>query len=147
MLSGKVMKLCIYLLLLVAIPCSACEPTSIEALRKDVEQALVSKSFAGIAEKYGESAGVQVTLENEYDDESPTTILRFKSIAEFSRWFFEKHEFSEHMFIPQPVVCRSEGCRYRQPELTLHHGKYLLGFAAQRAGQCMSLSQIRIQWG
>src|SRR5262249_4402370 len=105
------------------------------------------KSFAALAQKYGESPGVQLTLENEYDEASPATVVKFESIAQLAKWFLEKHEFSEHMLIPQPVVCRSEGCTYQQPELTLHHGIYLLGFGAKRAGQCLSLSQIHMLWG
>lgn len=141
------MKLCICLLLLIAAPCRACEPAGIEGLRKDVEQAFSAKSFASIADKYGDSPGVQLTLENEYDEQNPTTRLTFESIAALSQWFFEKHEFSEHMIVPSPLACRSESCAYQLPELTLHHGVYLLGFEAKRAGQCMVLSQLRIHWG
>lgn len=141
------MKPYLYLLLMAAFKCGACQPTHIEGLRKDVENAFLSKSFLGIANKYGESQRVQVTLENEYDDENPTVTLEFKSIAELSTWFFEKHEFSEHMLIPSPVHCRGEGCTYALPKLTLHHGIYLLGFEARKVERCTSLTRLHIQWG
>jgi hypothetical protein len=112
-----------------------------------VEQAFLSKSFLRIADKYGESQQLQLILENEYDEESPTVIVEFKGISELSTWFFEKHEFSEHMIIPSPANCDSEGCVYSLPELMLHHGIYLLGFKARKIGRCMPLIQLRIRWG
>lgn len=142
----KAMNTYLCLALLVAFECGACEPTSIEGLRKEVEKAFSSKSFLGVS-KYGESQRLRVILENEYDEENPTVTLEFRSISELSAWFFEKHEFSEHMIIPLPVRCRGVSCTYALPELTLHHGIYLLGFETRKVGQCTPLTQLHIYWG
>lgn len=112
-----------------------------------MEKAFLSKSFLALANKHGESQGLQLVLENEYDEENPTVVLEFKSVAELSTWFLEKHEFSERMIIPSPVNCGSDGCTYALPELTLHHGIYLLGFEARKIGRCTPLTQLRIHWG
>lgn len=89
----------LYLLVLVALRSGACESGNIEVVRKNVEEAFLSKSFSSIVVRYGESRNVHVTLENEYDE--------------------------EHLIIPAPVVCRPEGCACQLPELTVHHGVYL----------------------
>jgi hypothetical protein len=141
------LKLCLYLSLLLALPCGACERTTIEATRKDVEKALVSKSFLDIADRYAASQQIRVVLENEYDEANPTVTLTFKNLAELSKWFFEKHEYSEHMIIPSAAVCRAEGCKYQLPESTLHHGIYLLGFETRQVGRCTSFTQLHVHWG
>ena len=141
------MKPYLCVLLLAVFECGACGPANLEGLRKDVEAAFLSKSLLGIATKYCDSQGVRVTVENESDHENPTVILEFKSVSELSTWFFEKHEFSEQMIIPSPAHCRGEGCTYALPELTLHHGVYLLGFEARKVGRCTPLTQLHIDWG
>jgi len=146
MASRHVAWLCALLLLCADGASAACKPADIDVLRKDVENAFSTKSFADIANEYGESQGAQVILENEYDDENPTVTIEFKSIAELSKWFFEKHEFSEHMIIPPRIECTVKGCAYELPELTLHHGIYLLGFEV-KTGRCTSLLRLHIYWG
>lgn len=138
---------CLYLLVLVALRSGACESGNIDVVRKDVEEAFSSKSFSSIAARYGESRDVQVTLENEYDEENPSLNLEFKNISALSTWFFEKHGHSENLIIPSPVVCRPAGCAYQLPELTLHHGVYLLGFEIRKAGECTLLTRLHIYWG
>jgi hypothetical protein len=136
----------LFLLPLVACGCCACVPTNIESFRKDVEAAFRGKSFMGIADKHCNSQDVLVSLENEYDEENRAVILDFKSVPEMSKWFFDKHEQSEHMIIPSPAHCSGQGCSYDLPELTLHHGVYLRGFDISRSGRCMSLTRLRINW-
>ena len=134
-------------MLLVASQCASCELADIEIYRRDVEKAFSSKSFLGVAEKYGDSKLVEVILENEYDEDNPTVVRKFNSISEFSEWFLEKHQFNENMILPAPVVCRDHGCRYQLPELALHHGTYLLGFDTTKVGRCTLLTRIHIHWG
>jgi hypothetical protein len=145
------MKHALYLLALVTSQCIACESVSIEAMRKDVEASFAAKSFGEISAKYGESQSVELKLENEYEDEEPVSITKFSSVGELSRWFGEKHQYIEHMLVPEQVVCRDLGdgfsCEYELPALTLHHGVYLLGFTARREGQCTLLAQVYIYWG
>jgi hypothetical protein len=145
------MKHALYLLALVTSQCISCELASIEVMRKDVEAAFAAKSFTDLLAKYGESQSVEVKLEDEYEEENPVTVLKFSGIGELARWFHEKHQHTEHMFVPEPVVCRDFGggfgCEYELPTLTLHHGKYLLGFKARREGQCTLLAQVFIYWG
>jgi hypothetical protein len=145
------MKYTLYLLSLVTSQCISCELVSIEAMRKDVEAAFAAKSFATLSVRYGGSQSVELKLEDEYEEESPVTIFRFSGVNELSRWFHEKHQYTAHMFVPEPVVCRDFGgefgCEYELPALTLHHGKYLLGFKARREGQCTVLKQVYIYWG
>jgi hypothetical protein len=145
------MKHTLYLLSLLTSQCISCELVSIDAMRKDVEAAFVAKSFAKLSAKYGEFQPVELKLEDEYEEENPITIFKFSRVGELSRWFHEKHQYTEHMFVPEPVVCRDFGgefgCEYELPALTLHHGKYLLGFKARREGQCTVLTQVHIYWG
>lgn len=145
------MKHALYLLALVTSQCISCELVSIEAMRKDVEAGFAAKSFAQLPAKYGESQSVELKLEDEYEEESPVTLFKFSGVGELSRWFHEKHQYTEHMFVPEQVVCRDfggeVGCEYELPALTLHHGKYLLGFKARREGQCTLLTQVYIYWG
>jgi hypothetical protein len=145
--ARRVLKPYLCLLLLAAFACDACDPVNIEGLRKDVEEAFLSKSFLSIANKYGDAQRVRLILEDEYNEESPTMSLEFKSISELSTWFFEKHEYAEHMIIPSPVHCRGNACTYAAPELTLHHGVYLLGFETRKVGRSTPLTQLHIQWG
>jgi hypothetical protein len=120
-------------------------------MRKDVETAFAAKSFGTLSAKYGESQSVELKLENEYEEDSPVTLFRFNDVNELSRWFQEKHQHAEHMFVPEPVTCRDFGgelsCKYELPALTLHHGNYLLGFKARREEQCTFLTQVYIYWG
>ena len=112
-------------------------------MRKDVEAAFLGKSFAALSAKHGKSQSVELKLEDEYEEDSPVTILSFSGLNELSRWFQEKHQHTDHMLVPEPVVCLDFGgefsCEYELPALTLHHGKYLLGFKAKREEQCTVL--------
>jgi hypothetical protein len=141
------MKPYLCLLLLVAFECGACGRTNIEDMRKDVEAAFLSKSFLGIADKYGDSQPVRVILEVEEDPENPTVVMEFASVSKLSTWFFEKHEYSEHMEVPSPARCGGEGCVYEAGGLSLHHGVYLLGFEARKVGRSLQLTQLHIDWG
>ena len=145
------MKHILFLLSLVTSQCVSCESVNIETMRKDVEAAFVAKSLATLSAKYKGSESVELKLENEYEVESPITILRFDGVSELSRWFHEKHQHAEHMFVPKPAVCRDFGgefgCEYDLPALTLHHGNYLLGFKARREGRCTALTQVYIYSG
>jgi hypothetical protein len=145
------MKHALYLLALVSSSCISCELANLDAMRKDVEAAFAAKSFADLSVKYGGSQTIELKLEDEYEDENPITIFKFSGIGELSRWFHEKHQYAEHMFVPEQVVCRDFGgefgCEYELPALTLHHGKYLLGFKARREGQCTLLTAVYIHWG
>jgi len=145
------MKHTLLALSLVTSQCISCDLVSIETMRKDVEAAFTAKSFATLSPKYGESPAVELKVEDEYEDERPVSIIRFNDVEELSHWFREKHQDAEHMVVPEPVVCRDFGsdfsCEYELPALTLHHGKYLVGFKARRAGQCTVLTQVSIYWG
>jgi hypothetical protein len=137
--------LCLFVL--VASNSGACELASTAALRKDVEDAFVSKSFAQLVDKYGDKHPVQLVLENEYDEENPTLYRLFDSVSAFSTWFVKMHDHSDNMFIPSPVTCGIGTCRYQQPQLTMHHGYYLLGFESERREGCTLLTKVHIQWG
>ena len=140
----KLSALCISLL--VAASCNACELVSVETVRNDVEAAFRERSFAALTTKYAGATPVQLILENDSDDD-PASLQQFANIAEFAKWFAEKHEFSAAMFIPHEVECDARKCTYSVPELTMHHAVYLQGFErAQRTG-CTALTKVLIFWG
>jgi hypothetical protein len=146
-LERSAMKSCFCLLLMIAFQCGACEPAGVQSLRKDVEQAFMSKSFNTIADKYADAKRVQVVIQNDYNDDRPLQIHDFASIAELAAWFSKMFADHEQLFIPEQVVCRGRGCSYQLPGTTLHHGLYLQGFEARKTAQCTAFAQIRVYLG
>jgi hypothetical protein len=120
---------------------------SVDKLRRDVEAAFVSKSFAAVARTYRSRSPVELKLEDEMDDEHPHKTFTFSSLSKLSAWFYEKHQYAPHMIIPTAVACSDFHCEYEMPELTMHHGTYLTGFKGKVVGKCTSLIQVSIYWG
>jgi len=79
-----VMKFVVYVLTLVTSQCVACELASVDKLRRDVEAAFVSKSFAAVARTYRSRSPVELKLEVEMDDEHPDKTFTFSSLSKLS---------------------------------------------------------------
>ena len=143
-----VMKYCIILLALVTQQSLSCEFTEIKTtFRHDVEDAFEAKSFEALAEKYEASGPVTFSSESEYDEENPTTTYEFPDILAFSTWFYDRHQHISSMIIPDQVACNYSTCVYELPELTLHHGVYLVGFARKEVARCTSLVHVTVHVG
>lgn len=141
------MKLVAFLAMLISAQCLSCELASVDEARKDVEEAFLGKSFSTLSEKYGGTRSIALKVENEYNEDTPVSVHRFKDLSELSTWFINEYHYVPRMLIPEQHSCRTSSCEYTFPPTTTHHALYLFGFKIKKSRQCTRITEIYVYEG